>query len=91
MLIFTDVQQLQEWLNSNNINTALWIDNGSRTVHSLWNEIIRGESQIEANPPQRVIYAVSIIIRRNDKILIEGQHFSTPVIIATEVFLQLRR
>lgn len=73
MLTFKDESQLINWLNINNIDTTRWNHDRSGSVRTLWNEIIRGESQIEIDPPRRIVRAVSILIRRDDKILIEAQ------------------
>ena len=67
-----NIDELQAWLTAVHINTAAWGQNGAKSVEALWQEIAVGETQIQADPPQRQVQVVEILIRQDDKVLIEA-------------------
>lgn len=70
---FASAQELNQWLLSHGIDTSEWGKHATKPVDSLWSEIVRGESQLQENPPGRVTHIVEMIIRDDDRILIEGE------------------
>jgi hypothetical protein len=75
LITFTDIQQLCNWLTANQIDVTTWGTKGVKSVNHLWMEIVTGESQIQANPPLRIVKLVQLVIRNGDRILIEGQQY----------------
>jgi len=72
-----NIHQLESWLISKVVNIAQWGTGAAKSVQDLWNEIASGESQLEDNPPQRVVEVVDVIVRAGNRILMEGkQQFS---------------
>ena len=69
---FDNIEGLREWLMAVDINTAAWGKNGAKSVEALWQEIATGESQLQSDPPERQVQVVEILIRRDDKVLIEA-------------------
>ncbi len=68
---FTDIRELDLWLNINGINTATWGVRGTKTVRNLWGEYVSGEIAFEAPPPLRIVQVVQVIIRRGNRVLLE--------------------
>lgn len=71
-MLLKTIHQLNEWLNSQDINTAAWGLGEAKTVENLWAEIVEGETQLQDNPPLRVVQIVNVIIRRGDYLLVEA-------------------
>ena len=69
--------ELEQWLQAHGVNTAVWGQAGSKSVENLWNEIQRGESRLESDPPLRYVQAVRVLVRRNGKTLIEARQIFT--------------
>ncbi len=68
-----NVRQLDQWLIAKGINTTIWGIGAAKSVEDLWTEIVNGESQLEGDPPLRVVHVVNVIIRDGNRILIEGE------------------
>ncbi|GAB4281284.1 MAG: hypothetical protein Kow0080_34720 [Candidatus Promineifilaceae bacterium] len=74
---FQNQQELENWLNVNGIQTDFWGENRTKSIAHLWQEYIRGEITFEADPPLRVVLVVQVIVRNQNRILIEAeQEFS---------------
>ena len=64
--------ELEQWLRQQGVDPGRW----HKSVAHLWVEVAAGESQLQANPPLRLVQVVQIIIRRGQYQLIEvGQQF----------------
>jgi len=72
MIKFESISQLRNWLEMNGVDLECWGQGDSKSVEDLWQEITSGETQIQENPPLRVVHVVNIIVRNGDKILVEG-------------------
>jgi hypothetical protein len=76
MVVFTSITQLNAWLALKQIDTALWGSGGAKSVENLWSELMAGDSELQDDPPLRLVRLVNVLIRSGDKILIEvGQQF----------------
>jgi hypothetical protein len=69
---FDNIDELREWLTAVPINMAAWGRDGAKSVEALWQEIVLGETEIQADPPQRQVQLVEFVIRQGDKVLIEA-------------------
>jgi ADP-ribose pyrophosphatase YjhB (NUDIX family) len=72
-MTFTSVVQLEAWLKANGMDTALWGVGGAKSVQNLWSELIAGESQLQADPPLRLVQVVNVIIRQGQHLLVEAK------------------
>lgn len=68
---FDSAAGLETWLNENSIDTSTWGTGESKTAVDLWHEIQNGETVLHSRPPERVVRVVQIIIRQDDKVLLE--------------------
>ena len=66
------VDSLRKWLAVRNIDTSEWGTEGAKSVTHLWRELQEGDLVLRDNPPLRVVHVVQIIIRRQNKFLIEA-------------------
>jgi hypothetical protein len=73
MKTFENQEELEQFLISKGIDTSLWGKGDAKSVSDLWNEIISGDSSIQAKPFMRIVNAVKIIIRKDKKVLTEFQ------------------
>jgi hypothetical protein len=74
------LEDLRFWLANQGIPLSRWGTGPTKSVADLWSELQCGESVLTADPPQRHVRAVAVIIRRNDAILIEAaQTFRTGI------------
>jgi hypothetical protein len=73
MLTFKSTADLKAWLDSKGIDTSCWGTGGAKSVENLWAEIIEGESQIQDEPPLRLVRMVKVIIRNGKRILVEAE------------------
>lgn len=73
MLTFENINQLNEWLTSKGIDTTQWGQGDAKSVENLWAEIGQGESQLQDEPPLRVVRMVNLIIRDGPRILLEAE------------------
>lgn len=72
-----NLEQLQRWLESKGIDTSRWGRGASKTVETLYDEIVTGESYLQDDPPRRTVSLVQVLVRRGDLTLIETeQEFS---------------
>lgn len=68
---FENASELEEWLRSRQVDVDAWGTGGSKTVATLWEELQRGESQLQEVPLRRLVRVVRVIIRRGDRVLVE--------------------
>jgi hypothetical protein len=78
MLIeFENIDQLQSWLLSKQVDLSTWGAVGSKSLANLWDEYEQGEVTFQDEPPLRIVQVVQVIIRRGNRILMEvEQEFS---------------
>lgn len=67
------LRQLKHWLVSKGIDTSYWGQGSTKTLESLWNEIVGAETGLQDDPPLRIIDVVQVIIRHGDEMLIEAE------------------
>jgi len=72
-VLLQSLEQLKDWLVSRGIDLSRWGCGQAKTVESLWDELVNGEMLIQDNPTLRIGHVVQIIIRRDQKILIESE------------------
>ncbi len=71
------LHQLLEWLKTQGIDTTAWGQGDAKSVGDLWQELLHGESTLQADPPLRRVQVVEVYVRENDRLLIESaQHFA---------------
>lgn len=70
---FADPEQLGEWLRGRGVNTAVWDQDGAKTVGDLWREIQAGDSVLQEEPLRRRVELVEIVARQNGRFLIEAE------------------
>ena len=70
---FETIDQLNQWLTSKGIDATQWGTGGAKSVENLWAEIVEGESQIQDEPPLRLVQMVKVIIRDGNRILLEAE------------------
>ncbi|MCB9418945.1 MAG: NUDIX domain-containing protein [Ardenticatenaceae bacterium] len=73
MKVLQSKEQLQEWLDAANIDTALWGEGNAKRVEHLFDELLAGEACLQDNPPLRLVDVVQIIVRRGKQILLEAE------------------
>lgn len=66
-----NVEALEKILRDQRIPLAQWGVGSAKTVENLWQELQTGDSHLQLNPLRRRVDAATIIIQRDDKILIE--------------------
>lgn len=74
---FTTADDLSAWLHEQRVDTSAWGVAGAKSVQNLWNEVWRGEAQLFADPPLRLVQVVRVIIRRDRRVLIEASQTFT--------------
>lgn len=72
MLQLETIAQLKAWLDSKGIDISRWGVGGAKSVENLWAEIVEGETEIQDNPPLRLVRLVNVIIRQGDRMLVEA-------------------
>jgi hypothetical protein len=76
MLKFETIDQLNDWLTAKGIDTTCWGSGGAKSVENLWCELAEGESQLQDEPPLRLVQIVNVLIRAGNRLLVEaGQEF----------------
>lgn len=76
MIHFENIHQLHTWLTSKGLDMTHWGVGAFKSVENLWAELVAGESQIQDEPPLRLVQIVTVIIRDGQHILVEaGQEF----------------
>jgi ADP-ribose pyrophosphatase YjhB (NUDIX family) len=73
MLALDNLQELESVLLSNGIDPSRWGLGETKHLQDLWNEIVNGESCLQAEPLQRLVKVARVIIRRGDQVLIEAE------------------
>lgn len=71
MANFATIPELKSWLTAHRIDITRWAAGGAKSVENLWSEIIAGETELQDDPPLRLVRLVKVIIRQEDKILVE--------------------
>ena len=66
------IEGLEKWLAQRGIDISDWDTGDAKSVTSLWYELQEGDIVLQDNPLLRVVHVVQVIIRRQDKILIEA-------------------
>ncbi len=70
---FENVEELQNWLNTNNIDTSLWGEGNAKTIGNLWDELGNGEIAFQDNPPRRLVNVAQILVRKGKQLLLEAE------------------
>lgn len=65
------VQALHDWLAAQGIDVSKWGRDKTKSVTHLWHELRHGEAHLQADPPLRRVDVAQIIIRRQDRVLVE--------------------
>ena len=68
---FDNVNALEVWLNEQGINTAVWGEQGTKSVQNLWEELVNGDSRVQLDPPLRQVHVTEVFIQQTGHILIE--------------------
>lgn len=68
---FGNARELEEWLRLRRVDVDVWGTGGSKTVATLWEELQRGESQLQEVPLRRLVSVVRVIVRRGNRVLVE--------------------
>ena len=66
------INELEKWLAQRGIDTSEWGTGNTKSVKNLWYEFKEGDMALRDNPLLRVVHVVQVIIRRQNKILIEA-------------------
>lgn len=70
---FASAGDLRRWLARQGIDLAVWGRDDHKSVRHLWEEIARGETQIQADPPLRLVDVVQVVVRRGRQALVERE------------------
>lgn len=74
---FATTDQLTHWLHTHQIDTTSWGQGAAKQVADLWQELVDGESTLQANPPLRCVEVVEVLVEREGQRLVEtAQHFA---------------
>ena len=74
------LQELNNWLARKKISTDQWGKGQMKGVEDLWSELRTGESVLTNRPPRRRVSCVALLIRWEDKQLLEvGQELANGV------------
>jgi 8-oxo-dGTP pyrophosphatase MutT (NUDIX family) len=68
---FDSAEELENWLRAHEVDVDSWGTGGSKTVATLWSELHHGESQLKSTPLRRLVTVVRVIIRRDERVLVE--------------------
>lgn len=75
-LAFASVAALTTWLHSQEIDTTAWGQGAAKQVNDLWQELVTGESSLQADPPLRCVQVVEVYVEQGGLLLVEtAQHF----------------
>ena len=69
---FSRIELLESWLQRQQVSVAEWGRGSSKSVAALWAELLSGESQLEEDPPRRIVSVVQMLIRRAELVLVEA-------------------
>lgn len=72
MLRFDSTTELKQWLLARDVDVSRWGMGAAKTVRHLFAEVDKGESIIHPDPPLRRVVAVRLVIRRDNRVLIEA-------------------
>lgn len=65
--------ELKDLLASAGIDTSQWGVQQAKTIEDLWQELVKGETQIQIEPLLRVVEVVRVIIRKGSHVLTEAR------------------
>lgn len=68
---FPSVESLHQWLLTLSIDLDSWNCGQAKSVDNLFNEISKGESSIQLQPPLRVVKVVQVLVMHDGKYLLE--------------------
>lgn len=68
---FVSAGDLRRWLAAQGVDLAVWGQGDHKSVHHLWEEIVQGETQIQEEPPLRLVDVVQVVVRRGGQALFE--------------------
>jgi hypothetical protein len=69
--LFPTSEHLKRWLQQSGVDLTRWGVADAKRVVDLWEELMQGETRLFASPLGRAIRMVSLLIERDDQILIE--------------------
>lgn len=69
---FENVAALRAWLAARHIDASLWGTGQAKQVTDLWHELQKRESVLQDAPLLRLVEVVQVIIRQNNRYLIEA-------------------
>jgi ADP-ribose pyrophosphatase YjhB (NUDIX family) len=70
---FKDAEDLQAWLNERGIDTRSWGTRDNKLVVDLWNEIDKGDAELQDDPLLRLVNVVQVVIRKENLVLLEAE------------------
>lgn len=70
---FASAGDLRRWLRQQGVDLSVWGQGGHKSVEHLWEEIARGETQIQEKPPLRLVDVVQVVVRRGKQALVETE------------------
>lgn len=70
---FASPQDLGIWLESRGVDCSQWGQDRAKELTDLWYELINQDIKLADEPVLRVVQAVTVVIRRDDKVLIETE------------------
>lgn len=70
---FASAGDLRRWLAGQGVDLTAWGRGGHKSVDHLWDEIERGETQIQEEPLLRLVDVVQVVVRRGERALIETE------------------
>lgn len=70
---FASAGDLRRWLAGQGVDLAIWGQGDHKSVDHLWEEITQGETQIQENPPLRLVDVVQVVVRRGGRALVERE------------------
>lgn len=77
VLTVSTATALTHWLHTHQIDTTTWGQGAAKQVTDLWQELVAGESTLQADPPLRCVEVVEVLVEREGQRLIEtAQHFA---------------
>ena len=68
---FHSVEYLKNWLRDQSIDLDKWNCGRAKSVDNLFDEINKGESSLQIQPPLRVVKVVQVLIFQGKSILVE--------------------
>lgn len=70
---FASAGDLRRWLAGQGVDLAAWGRGDHKSVDHLWEEIVQGETQIQEEPPMRLVDVVQVVVRRGGRALVETE------------------